>query len=128
VNGETVQDGSTREMIYSVGDVLAHVSQTITLLPGDLLATGTPAGVGYGRTPPWLLIPGDTVEVEVERLGKVRNSIVSSDSRGLGPRRTAAVTRERDGQSETSATRVSQTTKVDAVLDSRSMPAAPHID
>ena len=77
VNGETVQDGSTRQMIYSVGEVLAHVSQTITLLPGDLLATGTPAGVGYGRNPPWLLIPGDVVEVEVERLGKVRNSIVS---------------------------------------------------
>jgi 2-keto-4-pentenoate hydratase/2-oxohepta-3-ene-1,7-dioic acid hydratase in catechol pathway len=129
VNGETVQDGSTREMIYSVGDVLAHVSQTITLLPGDLLATGTPAGVGYGRTPPWLLIPGDTVEVEVERLGKVRNSIVSSDSRGLSRRTSTVVTRERDGQSETSATRVSQTTKVDAVLDSHSMPAASrHID
>jgi 2-keto-4-pentenoate hydratase/2-oxohepta-3-ene-1,7-dioic acid hydratase in catechol pathway len=129
VNGETVQDGSTREMIYSVGDVLAHVSQTITLLPGDLLATGTPAGVGYGRTPPWLLIPGDIVEVEVERLGKVRNSIVSSDSRGLGPRTSSVVTRGRDGGSETSATRASRTAKVDAVLDSHSMPAAPrHFD
>jgi 2-keto-4-pentenoate hydratase/2-oxohepta-3-ene-1,7-dioic acid hydratase in catechol pathway len=124
VNGETVQDASTREMIYSVGDVLAHVSQTITLLPGDLLATGTPAGVGYGRTPPWLLIPGDIVEVEVERLGKVRNRIVSSDSRGLGERTSSVVTRERDGRSETSVTRESQTTKVDAVLDSHSMPVA----
>jgi 2-keto-4-pentenoate hydratase/2-oxohepta-3-ene-1,7-dioic acid hydratase in catechol pathway len=125
VNGEKVQDGSTREMIYSVGDVLAHVSQTITLLPGDLLATGTPAGVGYGRTPPWLLIPGDTVEVEVERLGKVCNSIVSSDSRGLGSRTSSEVARERGGRSETLITHASRTTKLDAVLDSQSLPAAP---
>jgi 2-keto-4-pentenoate hydratase/2-oxohepta-3-ene-1,7-dioic acid hydratase in catechol pathway len=129
VNGETVQDGSTRHMIYSVGDVLAHVSQTITLLPGDLLATGTPAGVGYGRTPPWLLTPGDTVEVEVERLGSVRNSIVSSDSRWLVPSTPTVAPRERDSQSETSAMRVAQTAQADTVLESYSMQAAPrHTD
>ena len=56
-------------MVYTVGDTLSLISHTFTLRPGDLLATGTPAGVGYGRTPPWLLQPGDVVEVEVERIG-----------------------------------------------------------
>ncbi|MEU3733864.1 fumarylacetoacetate hydrolase family protein [Streptomyces sp. NPDC033538] len=57
------------------------ISRTVTLRPGDLLATGTPAGVGYGRKPPRLLQPGDTVEVEVEHLGVVRNSVVRNDHR-----------------------------------------------
>ncbi|NUP81593.1 MAG: fumarylacetoacetate hydrolase family protein [Nonomuraea sp.] len=82
VNGEVVQDGRTDEMVYTVGDTLALISRTFTLRPGDLLATGTPAGVGYARTPPWLLHPGDVVEVEVERLGTVRNPIVGNDLRG----------------------------------------------
>ncbi|MEU4660009.1 fumarylacetoacetate hydrolase family protein [Streptomyces sp. NPDC023723] len=81
VNGETVQDGSTAEMVYGVGDTLAHISRTLTLRPGDLLATGTPSGVGYARTPPWLLQPGDVVEVDVERVGSVRNTVVSNEAR-----------------------------------------------
>jgi 2-keto-4-pentenoate hydratase/2-oxohepta-3-ene-1,7-dioic acid hydratase in catechol pathway len=81
VNGETVQDGRTDEMVYPVGDTLSLISHTFTLRPGDLLATGTPSGVGYGRTPPWLLQPGDVVEVEVERLGVLRNRIVANDAR-----------------------------------------------
>ncbi|MCZ4098687.1 fumarylacetoacetate hydrolase family protein [Streptomyces sp. So13.3] len=81
VNGETVQDGRTDQMVYTVGDTLSLISHTLTLRPGDLLATGTPAGVGYSRTPPWLLQPGDEVEVEVERLGAVRNFIVGNDRR-----------------------------------------------
>jgi 2-keto-4-pentenoate hydratase/2-oxohepta-3-ene-1,7-dioic acid hydratase in catechol pathway len=81
VNGTVVQQGSTDEMVYTVGDTLALISHTLTLHPGDLLATGTPAGVGYSRTPPWLLRPGDVVEVEVERLGVVRNPIVSNGER-----------------------------------------------
>jgi Fumarylacetoacetate (FAA) hydrolase family len=52
-----------------------------TARPGDLLATGTPAGVGNARTPPWLLRPGDVVEVEVERLGVLRNPVVGNDDR-----------------------------------------------
>jgi 2-keto-4-pentenoate hydratase/2-oxohepta-3-ene-1,7-dioic acid hydratase in catechol pathway len=83
VNGEVVQDGSTSEMVYHVGETLAHVSRTMTLRPGDLLATGTPSGVGYARTPPWLLQPGDDVEVEVERLGILRNHVVGNDHRTL---------------------------------------------
>jgi 2-keto-4-pentenoate hydratase/2-oxohepta-3-ene-1,7-dioic acid hydratase in catechol pathway len=81
VNGETVQDGDTSEMVYTVGDTLSLISHTFTLRPGDLLATGTPSGVGYGRTPPWLLQPGDVVEVEVERLGVLRNSVVANAAR-----------------------------------------------
>ncbi|MCV2487768.1 fumarylacetoacetate hydrolase family protein [Geodermatophilus sp. YIM 151500] len=84
VNGETVQDGRTDEMVYTVGDTLSLVSHTFTLRPGDLLATGTPSGVGYARTPPWLLQPGDVVEVEVERLGVLRNPIVGNDARRKG--------------------------------------------
>jgi len=81
VNGETVQDGRTDEMVYTVGDTLSLVSQTFTLRPGDLLATGTPSGVGYARTPPWLLQPGDVVEVEVDRLGVLRNTVVANEAR-----------------------------------------------
>jgi 2-keto-4-pentenoate hydratase/2-oxohepta-3-ene-1,7-dioic acid hydratase in catechol pathway len=81
VNGETVQDGRTDEMVYTVGDTLSLISHTFTLRPGDLLATGTPSGVGYARTPPWLLQPGDVVEVEVERLGVLRNPVVANSAR-----------------------------------------------
>jgi 2-keto-4-pentenoate hydratase/2-oxohepta-3-ene-1,7-dioic acid hydratase in catechol pathway len=81
VNGETVQDGNTDEMVYTVGDTLSLLSHTFTLRPGDLLATGTPSGVGYARTPPWLLQPGDVVEVEVDRLGVLRNTVVGNEAR-----------------------------------------------
>lgn len=81
VNGETVQDGCTDQMVYTVGDTLSLISHTFTLQPGDLLATGTPSGVGYGRTPPVLLQPGDVVEVEVDRLGVLRNTVVGNDTR-----------------------------------------------
>ena len=81
VNGQPMQDATTDQMVYTVGDTLAHISHTFTLLPGDLLATGTPAGVGYGRTPPVLLQPGDVVEVDIEGLGVLRNTIAGNDSR-----------------------------------------------
>ena len=81
VNGEVAQRGRTDEMVYTVGDTLALISRTFTIRPGDLLATGTPSGVGYSRTPPWLLKPGDEVEVEVEKLGTLRNSIVDNSAR-----------------------------------------------
>ena len=69
VNGTEVQNGNTRDMIFSVPAIIALISQKFTLHPGDVIATGTPEGVGYARTPQWLLRPGDTVEVEIERLG-----------------------------------------------------------
>jgi 2-keto-4-pentenoate hydratase/2-oxohepta-3-ene-1,7-dioic acid hydratase in catechol pathway len=81
VNGEVVQDGCTDEMVYPVGDTLSLISHTFTLRPGDLLATGTPSGVGYARDPQWLLQPGDVVEVEVERLGVLTNRVVENGAR-----------------------------------------------
>lgn len=81
VNGEIVQDGNSEQMVYTVGDTLAHISRTMTLRPGDVLATGTPSGVGYARDPEWLLQPGDTVEVEVERVGTVRTPVVGNEFR-----------------------------------------------
>lgn len=81
VNGETVQDGNTRDMIFGVGELLSRISRTFTLFPGDVIATGTPEGVGYVRTPPWLLQPGDVVEVEIDRLGLLRTPIVAASER-----------------------------------------------
>ncbi|WP_327586037.1 fumarylacetoacetate hydrolase family protein [Nonomuraea sp. NBC_00507] len=85
VNGAVVQDGNTRDMIFGVGEVLSLISRTLTLNPGDVIATGTPDGVGYVRTPPWLLQAGDVVEVEIDRLGTLRTPIVGAD--GRAPRR-----------------------------------------
>lgn len=76
VNGETVQDGTTADMIFSVAEIVAFVSATITLEPGDVIATGTPPGVAMGRPDGRYLQPGDTVEVEIERVGTLRNPVV----------------------------------------------------
>lgn len=81
VNGEEVQRASTNQMVYGVGETLSLISHTFTLRPGDLLATGTPSGVGYSRTPSWLLHPGDVVEVEVERLGVLTTPVVGPETR-----------------------------------------------
>jgi 2-keto-4-pentenoate hydratase/2-oxohepta-3-ene-1,7-dioic acid hydratase in catechol pathway len=84
VNGTTVQNGNTRDMIYDLGETLSLISQTFTLNPGDIICTGTPEGVGYARTPQWLLQPGDVVEVEVDRLGILSSPIVANDFRHRG--------------------------------------------
>jgi 2-keto-4-pentenoate hydratase/2-oxohepta-3-ene-1,7-dioic acid hydratase in catechol pathway len=76
LNGETMQDSNTREMIFRAEDLVAYISQVVTLEPGDLIFTGTPAGVGFTRKPPVFLNPGDVVEVEIERLGVLRNPVV----------------------------------------------------
>lgn len=83
VNGTTVQDANTTDMIFDVGSILSLVSRTMTLHPGDVVATGTPSGVGYVRTPPWLLRDGDVVEVEVEGLGVLRTPIGGSRRRPI---------------------------------------------
>jgi 2-keto-4-pentenoate hydratase/2-oxohepta-3-ene-1,7-dioic acid hydratase in catechol pathway len=75
VNGEVRQDSKTDHMINSVAQLIAFISQGITLMPGDVIATGTPAGVGLFRNPPVYLKPGDVVEVEVEGLGRLSNPI-----------------------------------------------------
>lgn len=78
VNGETRQDGNTRDMINSVEQLIVWLSVGMTLLPGSLIATGTPDGVGFARTPPEFLKPGDVMETEVERVGQLRNRMVAS--------------------------------------------------
>lgn len=76
VNGEVVQDASTAEMIFSVAECIAFASTFMTLEPGDVIATGTPAGVGFVRKPPLFLKNGDVVEIAIEGLGSLRNKIV----------------------------------------------------
>jgi len=75
VNGEVMQDASTSDMIFPVAELIAFVSEAITLEPGDLLATGTPPGVGFGRTPPLFLRPGDEVTVEIDGVGTLTNPV-----------------------------------------------------
>jgi len=80
VNHEVVQDDNTRDLIFPVGVLIEYISQLMTLNPGDLIATGTPAGVGAARRPPVFLKVGDTVEIEIEKVGKVTNKIVALSS------------------------------------------------
>jgi 2-keto-4-pentenoate hydratase/2-oxohepta-3-ene-1,7-dioic acid hydratase in catechol pathway len=77
INGETMQNSSTREFIFGIDTLVSHLSQLITLEPGDLIFTGTPPGVGAARKPPVYLKPGDVVEVEIEGLGVLRNPVVA---------------------------------------------------
>jgi len=76
VDGVTKQDGNTRDMIYSVDAIIEWVSRGMTLMTGSIIATGTPDGVGFARTPPEFLKPGETMETEVEQIGVLRNRIV----------------------------------------------------
>ncbi len=76
VNGAALQDSSTAQMIFSVAEIIAYASQVITLEPGDLIATGTPAGVGVFRDPKVLLQDGDEVSVEIEGLGTLTNPVI----------------------------------------------------
>lgn len=77
VNGEVMQQARTSEMIFDPAQLIAYTTETVSLRPGDVFATGTPAGVGFARNPPVFLTPGDVVEVEVEGLGAVTNPIVA---------------------------------------------------
>ncbi len=79
LNGQTMQDSNTRQMIFRVGATLAYLSQVFTLEAGDLIFTGTPPGVGFARRPPVFLKAGDVAEVEIEGLGVLRNPVVSGE-------------------------------------------------
>jgi 2,4-didehydro-3-deoxy-L-rhamnonate hydrolase len=74
-NGVEKQHGNTSQMIFSVARLIAELSKGMTLLPGDVIATGTPEGVGFARRPPEFLSDGDVLEVEIERIGTLRNEI-----------------------------------------------------
>jgi 2-keto-4-pentenoate hydratase/2-oxohepta-3-ene-1,7-dioic acid hydratase in catechol pathway len=78
VNGETMQDSTTAEMIFGVAEIVSFLSHACTLEPGDLILTGTPWGVGGFRDPPVFLEPGDTVEIEVEGVGVLANEVGST--------------------------------------------------
>ena len=76
INGEVLQDSTTSSMIFSIAELIAFASRGIELEPGDLIATGTPSGVGFTRTPPRFLRPGDEVTVEIEGVGALTNPVV----------------------------------------------------
>ncbi len=80
VNGTTLQDSNTSKMIFRIPQLIEFISASITLEPGDLIATGTPEGVGAFREPPVYLKAGDAVEIEVERLGVLQNLVVAAKS------------------------------------------------
>ena len=75
LNGETVQDSNTSDMIFGVATLVALLSEAMTLEPGDVIATGTPSGVGYARTPPRFMRPDDRIEVEIESIGTLINTV-----------------------------------------------------
>jgi 2-keto-4-pentenoate hydratase/2-oxohepta-3-ene-1,7-dioic acid hydratase in catechol pathway len=78
LNGEVLQDGNTRDLIFPIPFLIAFISNVFTLEPGDLILTGTPSGVGWARDPKVSLQPGDVVEVEVERIGVLSNTVTSA--------------------------------------------------
>lgn len=77
IGGEVLQSSNTRHLIFNVPQIIAHLSAVMTLEPGDLIATGTPSGVGAARTPKRFLKPGEVVRIEIERLGTLENPVVA---------------------------------------------------
>ena len=77
VNGHRYQDGNTSKMIFGVASLVSHISRYMTLMPGDIISTGTPAGVGFGQKPPIYLKPGDVVELGIDGLGGQRQRAVA---------------------------------------------------
>lgn len=78
VNGEMVQDGRTSDMVFSVSRIIEELSSVVTLLPGDVIFTGTPAGVGWVKQPPRFLQPGDVLESGIDGIGTIRNKMISA--------------------------------------------------
>ena len=77
VDGVIMQDGNTRDMIFDIPDIIENISEDITLFPGDIISTGTPAGVGIFRDPPVVLKPGNVVECRIEKIGSIINKVVN---------------------------------------------------
>jgi 2-keto-4-pentenoate hydratase/2-oxohepta-3-ene-1,7-dioic acid hydratase in catechol pathway len=77
LNGQTMQRSCTKQFIFPVDYLVSYISNVCTLVPGDLIFTGTPPGVGFARRPPVFLKPGDVIEIEIERLGILRNPVVA---------------------------------------------------
>lgn len=81
INGERMQSSNTNNLIFSIPRLINYVSEIVDLVPGDVIVTGTPGGVGWSRNPPRFLVPGDVVEVEIEKIGVLRNVIVDEPAR-----------------------------------------------
>ena len=79
VNGQKMQDGIVKDMVFKIPDMITRLTKATTLLPGDLIFTGTPAGVGAGRNPPFFLKEGDVVRCEIDKIGYIENELVSED-------------------------------------------------
>jgi 2,4-diketo-3-deoxy-L-fuconate hydrolase len=77
LNGQTMQDSNTNQLIFGVPELIEFLSQTITLEPGDVIATGTPPGVGFARKPPVFLRPGDVMEVDIDSVGKLNSRVIA---------------------------------------------------
>jgi 2-keto-4-pentenoate hydratase/2-oxohepta-3-ene-1,7-dioic acid hydratase in catechol pathway len=77
IDGETVQDSNTKELIFGIPELVAHLSSIIDFEPGDVVSTGTPPGVGMGRKPPRWLKPGETMTVFIEGIGELTNPCVA---------------------------------------------------
>ncbi|MFJ7910405.1 fumarylacetoacetate hydrolase family protein [Kitasatospora sp. NPDC096204] len=86
INGETVQSGSTRDLIFSIPKVVSYLSDIVVLRPGDLIFTGTPSGVGIGRTPPRFLNDGDVLETSVDGVGTMRHEVRARHAGPAGTR------------------------------------------
>jgi 2,4-didehydro-3-deoxy-L-rhamnonate hydrolase len=86
LNGEVVQDGSTRDLVFALPELVSRISMVCPLLPGDLIFTGTPPGVGMGRTPPRYLSPGDELVSRITGLGEMRHRFVTMADNGLAER------------------------------------------
>lgn len=80
INGEILQHSNTKHLIFKLPDLIAHLSSVITLEPGDIISTGTPAGVGLGRTPQRWLKPGEEIVITIERIGQLRNRAVAASA------------------------------------------------
>jgi 2-keto-4-pentenoate hydratase/2-oxohepta-3-ene-1,7-dioic acid hydratase in catechol pathway len=79
LNKQLMQDSTTAQMIFKVEDLISFLSELVTLEPGDIIATGTPPGVGFARKPPVFLQPGDTVKISIEKIGELENSVLRKD-------------------------------------------------
>ena len=90
VNGEVRQDGTTADLIFTVDEMIAHLSAAFTLTPGLVLATGTPAGVGAASRPPRWLTPGDVVSISIEGVGTLTNPVVAEPEQAAGTTRSPA--------------------------------------
>jgi 2-keto-4-pentenoate hydratase/2-oxohepta-3-ene-1,7-dioic acid hydratase in catechol pathway len=77
VNGELRQDSRTSRMIFDIAKIIEHLSRGLTLEPGDVIASGTPSGVGYAMEPPRFLVEGDSVTAEIESIGVLHNTITA---------------------------------------------------